>query len=102
MEKSEEDSESSTEKITGKIESITDRIISVSGVSIRLRELVEYENEDTTIAGSALLELLSVGDEIEVSGEFNNDKVFLVSSLRNSSLTSSEEEEVQNNLDSGK
>jgi hypothetical protein len=86
--------------IEGKIESITEGIIKVSGVSIKLRALVDYRNQNKIIEGVALLRLLSVGDEIVVTGEYSQDKIFLVNSLKNSSLTSSEEEEVQINPDS--
>lgn len=86
-----------TEYIEGKIESIVDSVVTVSGIEVRLKDLVEYQNLNITLSGADLLELLSVGDNIEIHGEFNENKVFLVNSLSNSSLTSSEEEEVQIN-----
>ena len=86
--------------IEGKIESIAEEIIKVSGISIKLRAMVDYRNQNKIMEGVALLKLLSIGDEIVVTGEYNQDRVFLVNSLKNSSLTSSEEEEVQINPDS--
>lgn len=94
-----EDPENNDE-IKGEIESIEEGLIIVAGFTLRLKEMVEYENEDVTLESSVLLGLLSVGNIIEVRGEFAEDKVFLVNSLRNSSLTSSEEEEVQIQSDS--
>lgn len=86
--------------LAGKVETIENGVLIVSGVSIRLNATVRYVNNNTEMEGAVLLTLIKAGDIIEVHGEFSEEKVFLANSLANSSLTSSEEEEVQINSDS--
>ena len=65
------------EFIKGKIESIENDILVISGVSFRLNGFVIFKNEDRQINSADLMKLLAVGDRVEIYGGFAEDKVFL-------------------------
>jgi len=82
------------EFIKGKIESIENEALMISGISIRLNNFIIYLNDDRRVNVSELLELIAVGDQVEVFGGFNSEGRFFSYFLNQKSASSNFEDKV--------
>ena len=77
------------EFIKGKIESIDNDVITISGVSIRLNSFIILKNENRNVNITELLTMIAVTDKIEVFGGFSSDSMFLAYFLNKNNLLDS-------------
>ncbi len=64
------------EFIKGKIESIENENLTISGITIRLNNFIIYLNEDRKVNIPELFTLIATGDRVEVFGGFNAEGHF--------------------------
>lgn len=65
--------------LDGKVESIANGVLKISGVSVRFNSMVE--SNGLTVVGTELLASITIGDEITVFGKFTEERIFLASAV---------------------